>query len=521
MSGIRHMMGFSRGSSIDPDYQAALTLAESEDIVTPTAEENTQFSNLIKSWKASGLWDRAKTINIYGFGSKEFGEINLKDPDTFRHSEVGTVNYADGRGVRSPSSGNYYNTNYKGNQYAGIESDLTTVVFVEESNLTVIGETIVGAYILSSSSATRYLINPFSNTTNGSRFAYNTPGLNFRSSNHRGLLITSPNTGESIIWKDGAKTVNAATPVTPDINNDVLFLTVNISTSNGGLTPSASTYKKYAMCLIRFDKFNDADELNFRNPWVTFLRNTRPVTNTYYVRPAGGSYGLEDGSSFENAWDGFADIDWTVFRLFDTLVVVGTHNEQLTVGAPYINIVGLYEGNTAVIDGQNTRAQCIYNYNRSYVTISNFVLQNATSDCLGLYDGSWEVVVNDVEAIGSGNQAFQNETRVKATYNRCIGRNCVDDGFSLHTGAQAVLNDCEFYDNSQGIHIISDAVLVANNCRVENNSTNNLQSDATSSMTINGGQSIDGSINGNSTNPIILNQVTRTNSAIVGNVNDN
>ena len=33
--------------------------------------------------------------------------------------------------------------------------------------------------------------------------------------------------------------------------------------------------------------------------------------NIWYVRPSGGTYGNEDGTSYDNAWDGFTNIDWT------------------------------------------------------------------------------------------------------------------------------------------------------------------------------------------------------------------
>ncbi len=34
----------------------------------------------------------------------------------------------------------------------------------------------------------------------------------------------------------------------------------------------------------------------------------------FFVRPAGGNYGLENGTSFSNAWDGFDSIDWKVLK---------------------------------------------------------------------------------------------------------------------------------------------------------------------------------------------------------------
>ena len=31
---------------------------------------------------------------------------------------------------------------------------------------------------------------------------------------------------------------------------------------------------------------------------------------TWYVRPSGGSYGNEDGTTYADAWDGFTNITW-------------------------------------------------------------------------------------------------------------------------------------------------------------------------------------------------------------------
>jgi hypothetical protein len=53
----------------------------------------------------------------------------------------------------------------------------------------------------------------------------------------------------------------------------------------------------------------------------------------YYVRPAGGSYGNEDGTDYDNAWDGFSNIDWGVITPGSILFIVGTHREQMNVGA--------------------------------------------------------------------------------------------------------------------------------------------------------------------------------------------
>jgi len=509
------------GDKLDAGYQSVLDFAQSNSITSPSAQQNLAYSRFLTDLDPNGVRSDAETINIYGFGSQAFGTLNLLDPTTFRHTIVGTgPTYTNERGVKSPSNGNALNTNYKNNQYAGSENNLATIVFVEESNLTAIAERVFGANTLASSAATRLQLSPFSTGSSGSRFLNHLNQQLFDSSNHRGLYTMWPDGSNGLISKDGAVTSATNTRVTPDLNNDQLFLSSNASTTNGGLTTD-TTFKKNAMLLMRVKNMTVAREEQIRNAWIRFLKAIRPVGTTWYVRPAGGSYGLEDGTSFANAWNGFADIDWTVFRLWDTLKVIGTHNEILTVGAPYITISGLYEGSTAIIDGGGVRARCIHNLNRSYVTIEDFVLQNPTTDGLGIFNGSWNVVVNRVTSTGSGNQAFQNETNVKVEYNDCVGSGCVDDGMSVHAGGIVTANNCTFQNNGQGVNAIGNAIYVSNNCNYINSSVNNIQADVNSDFTINGGLSQDGGIFGNSTVAIKLNGVTRVNSNISGSVIDN
>jgi len=45
--------------------------------------------------------------------------------------------------------------------------------------------------------------------------------------------------------------------------------------------------------------------------------------NTWYVRPHGGDYGREDGTRYEDAWDGLESIDWAKIKPGHTLYVSG------------------------------------------------------------------------------------------------------------------------------------------------------------------------------------------------------
>jgi hypothetical protein len=79
----------------------------------------------------------------------------------------------------------------------------------------------------------------------------------------------------------------------------------------------------------------------------------------WYVRPSGGSYGDEDGTSYDNAWDGFSHITWGSGGVLagDTLYVDGTHYDAyLSVhvsgtAANYVNITSYNTSNLAEFNG--------------------------------------------------------------------------------------------------------------------------------------------------------------------------
>lgn len=60
--------------------------------------------------------------------------------------------------------------------------------------------------------------------------------------------------------------------------------------------------------------------------------------SAYYVRPYGGSYGAENGTSYADAWDGLGSVVWGAGGVGagDTLYVCGTHPspDHMVGGAP-------------------------------------------------------------------------------------------------------------------------------------------------------------------------------------------
>jgi len=87
----------------------------------------------------------------------------------------------------------------------------------------------------------------------------------------------------------------------------------------------------------------------------------------WHVRPSGGNYGLEDGTSKDNAWDGFSNILWGPggVQPGDTLYLHdddGDYREELTVGASGSEdnsiTIRTYGDSPATISGAN-----VYNNN--------------------------------------------------------------------------------------------------------------------------------------------------------------
>lgn len=101
---------------------------------------------------------------------------------------------------------------------------------------------------------------------------------------------------------------------------------------------------------------------------------------TWYVRPAGGSYGSEDGTSYDNAWDGIEDIVWGSVAAGDTVYICGRQMRTLSGGSwcirpdftngadddHHTTIRGDYPGDPGTIWGYGTPASWTDNGDGTY-----------------------------------------------------------------------------------------------------------------------------------------------------------
>jgi hypothetical protein len=195
------------------------------------------------------------------------------------------------------------------------------------------------------------------------------------------------------------------------------------------------------------------------------LRENFAVGTLWYVRPSGGTYGTEDGSSYANAWDGFSNIVWASIQPNDVLYICGTHTEALVVGASGtgpvgrsyskpITIRGDYEGDPGIIDSQDTRNTGIDINSKNYITLISISSIDALIDCLQIRGTSTGIVTYNGTFTGSGNQGIQHEDSVSAThYNpTCTGN--ADDGISSHGTCRIKVINGTFSNNDQGINVI-------------------------------------------------------------------
>lgn len=150
--------------------------------------------------------------------------------------------------------------------------------------------------------------------------------------------------------------------------------------------------------------------------------------------------------------------DWT---LPDNLTCTNAGN-ALTVGANNITIdLG---GHTITGDGTNTITG-IENNGYTNVHMRNGSITNFTLDGTK-YRGAATGTVTDIAVSSIGNQCFQNEGTANVTYTRITGTDCVDDGFSMHGSARAVINTATFLRCAQGINHIANSVLETHNVTI-------------------------------------------------------
>ncbi|WKZ60808.1 MAG: hypothetical protein QY309_04840 [Cyclobacteriaceae bacterium] len=116
MSGLRKILMAMGGAYVFSDeYLAILAQATTWGITKPTLAYQIRQDQLLRRWLADGTWDNADKIYfIANDGSKQFGEIEWKNPSTHRLTEVangGALIWDSEEGTKSDGLA-YYNAGF-------------------------------------------------------------------------------------------------------------------------------------------------------------------------------------------------------------------------------------------------------------------------------------------------------------------------------------------------------------------------------------------------------------------------
>ena len=233
-------------------------------------------------------------------------------------------------------------------------------------------------------------------------------------------------------------------------------------------------------------------------------------SEAFYVRPAGSNYGTGDGTSYENAWAGDADIDWASIPSGATLYVAGAWTETLNIDNSNVTIQN-YGADPVTIDGADAINSGVVVVNKSNVTITGITVTNVLVN--GFYfEGSTGIVTNNCSASNSSNQGFQHIGATTATHNNPTCTDNTDDGISVHDSGVITVNGGTFDGNAENINIIATAQVTINGSPTFTGTSTydlyvtNATSANSSTITMNGGtvRNISADIGGR----IILNDVT-------------
>lgn len=197
------------------------------------------------------------------------------------------------------------------------------------------------------------------------------------------------------------------------------------------------------------------------------------IISSFYVRPAGTTYGTGDGYSYENAWSGFSNIEWGQLGSHTRLYICGTHNEMLTVAISDTIINGDYPGDPGVVNHTGNTGITISSKNN--VTLNSVTSLNALVNGLLIEGTSSNIVTNNCEFSNTGNQGIQHLNSASATHNNVTCKNNLDDGISGHDDAVIVVNGGVFEGNDQAINIVHRCNLtISGNPAFINNTTYDL-----------------------------------------------
>ena len=240
------------------------------------------------------------------------------------------------------------------------------------------------------------------------------------------------------------------------VSNGTIMTARNINKVQDGATFFRPSNPQSAQ--LYFD--NDLQKLLIYSgsQWLQIESNPVTVADTFYVRPSGGTYGTEDGTSYANAWDGLSNINFSLLEN-NVLAICGTHNEVVSVTANNFTITGNAPEESGTIDGQDARGTGMQLNTQFNVVINNLSIINHTTQNLFIGGKSSGIITNNCTFSGSGNQGIQHFNYASATHNNVICDDNLDEGISAHDTTIVYINGGTFTNGGNGINTVHSSTI--------------------------------------------------------------
>lgn len=255
------------GASIDSDYQAWLTQIIADGGTEPSASVKTAQNALVVALKANSLWTRMKAGWFLHAGDVTTCRRNIASPSTFRLTIVGTTpTFSEGNGCKSADATSCFNTTYASNQYAGIQTDLTTFAYISDSSNPSSSGDLCGAR--SNTDFTLFRITPKSAAAAATHTRFEGSGVAHTNATMKGFYCDTYDGTNRVFYKSGVKTAASMTPTAPNIAAPFGLLARN---SNGGSGFTISSPLPYFVSyFFMFNRFTDSDESTLRGLLTTY-----------------------------------------------------------------------------------------------------------------------------------------------------------------------------------------------------------------------------------------------------------
>lgn len=104
--------GFFSGGGLDSDYQAVLDQATTRGFTAPSDTQQNLQSNIIKTLKAYGVWDKLDLFYLLAGEYENFARLNWKAPANYELTNSGTPTFTTNKGFSNGGGSNYLDTTF-------------------------------------------------------------------------------------------------------------------------------------------------------------------------------------------------------------------------------------------------------------------------------------------------------------------------------------------------------------------------------------------------------------------------